>query len=560
MPQELKRLDPDYLPFITKKWVEPENNCQDYVQFLLEYWASAVLGVAMMGIGVSMKLVPSTAIVRFWMSFVQPIARLGTIASIHQFQGQIFKLLRSQQPKPIGFFPWAMRFLVSRTVAVTPLVVSFDLARAFFHLQRDGLVALYMSIVALFVGTVVRMDQKGRDGFQMLEKRSSWTKVLHSFAVVAFWTKPLGNLRQTLRRSQFSFWKYVPKRSYDWLTLCASSSVGLLALLGPWIHLGFLFDQFRIVYTHDLSLSVSSQVFKEQIGNESEMEQRMKWRYRIEWREEKRLKPLLKEWISGLEYWLFIKGTVREKLENERIEKLKADLKKGNMVWEKVHADSFPMSNRQRWKTDAMDRIAKKHQEDYDNNTFEDPLGVAVQQALGIGLGFNFDHSRPLEPGEKPSIRRLQARAAKSAVRRVQELYNAEAASEKLDQIEDPDERDRMAKAFREKTEIDIKYLANRLTELIPNSYSGEFDDFGEIEQFRDTRRYKRASSHEYTFENLVDTESLVGFKTPTSADIRVDGSEKDSSSRNPIKEFESSLDHLENKDSDDSDESMILA
>ena len=191
-------------------------------------------------------------------------------------------------------------------------------------------------------------------------------------------------------------------------------------------------------------------------------------------------------------------------------------------------------------------------------------MGVAVQQALGIGLGFNFDHSRPLEPDEKPSIRRLQARAAKSAIRRVQELYDAESASEILDQIEDPDERDRMAKALREKNEIDIKYLANRLTELVPTSYSGEFDDFGKIEQFRDTRRYKRTSSHEYTVENLVDTESLTGVKIPTNADIRVDGSDK-VSSNTPIEEFddeflESFLEHHENNDSDDSDESMVLA
>lgn len=139
----------------------------------------------------------------------------------------------------------------------------------------------------------------------------------------------------------------------------------------PWIHLRFLLDQFRVVYTHDLTLSVSPQLFKEQIGNESEMEQRMKWRYRIEWRDEKRMKPLLKEWISGWDYWLFLKGTVSEKLETERVEALKADLKKGNMVWEKVQVDGFPLSNRRRWKADAMDMIANKHQEDYDNKTFE---------------------------------------------------------------------------------------------------------------------------------------------------------------------------------------------
>lgn len=232
MPEEMKHLDPKYFPFITIDWVEPEKNCQDSVQFLLEYWASAVLGVAMMGTGVWLNLIPSTATVRFWMSFIQPITRLGAIASIHQFQSQIFKILRSQQPKPIGFFPSAMRFLVTSTGAMAPLAVSFELARAFLHLRRDGFLALYTSIIALVIGTVVRMDRKGRDGFQKLEKRSAWTKVLHTFAAVGFWKKPLDNLRQNNRLIRSSFSKYAPKRLNHWVTLCAKSSVGILALIG----------------------------------------------------------------------------------------------------------------------------------------------------------------------------------------------------------------------------------------------------------------------------------------------------------------------------------------
>lgn len=173
---------------------------------------------------------------------------------------------------------------------------------------------------------------------------------------------------------------------------------------------------------------------------------------------------------------------------------------------------------------------------------------------------------RPLEPDEKPSVRRLQARAAKSAIRRVQEIYDAQSAREKLDRIEDPDERNRMARALREETEIEIKYLANRLTELVPNSYSSEFDDgLLEVQQLRDTRRYKRTSSHEFTIDSLEDTATaLKGVKIPN-FDSRVDELDKSSSNSDLIKEFdddflESYLEHLENKDSDDSDESMVLA
>lgn len=173
---------------------------------------------------------------------------------------------------------------------------------------------------------------------------------------------------------------------------------------------------------------------------------------------------------------------------------------------------------------------------------------------------------RPLEPDEKPSVRRLQARAAKSAIRRVQEIYDVQSAREKLDRIEDPDERNRMARAVREETEIEVKYLANRLTKLVPNTYSSEFDDgLLEVQQLRDTRSYKRTSSHEFTIDSLEDTAAASkGVKIP-SFDSRVDELDKSSSNRDLIKEFdddflESYLEHLQNKDSDDSDESMVLA
>lgn len=227
MPEELKRLDPEYLKFLVTNWVDPETCCQDYVQFLLEYWASAVIGVALMGTALSLKLFPSTTAVRFWISLVQPIARLGAVASLHQFQGPLFELFRTQKPKPIGFFPTTMRFLVSFTFTATPLAIAFEVTRAFLHFGWDSLLALHMSIVILSIGTVVRMNQKGRDGFQKLEKRSLGGKVAHAFAAFAFWKKPFDNLRQSFRYYQISF----PQGLKHWVVLAASSSVCLLAFL-----------------------------------------------------------------------------------------------------------------------------------------------------------------------------------------------------------------------------------------------------------------------------------------------------------------------------------------
>lgn len=139
-------------------------------------------------------------------------------------------------------------------------------------------------------------------------------------------------------------------------------------------------SQIRIVYTHDLSLSMGVKEFKESIENEHSMKQSMKWRYRIEWRDDRRLKPLLKQWTSGLGHWWLVKGSVTEKLSQEKIEHLRKAGMKGKTVWERMKADGLQNSNRDQWKNEAMERLATKHQEDYDNKHFEvsTPIEAAV--------------------------------------------------------------------------------------------------------------------------------------------------------------------------------------
>jgi hypothetical protein len=98
----------------------------------------------------------------------------------------------------------------------------------------------------------------------------------------------------------------------------------------------------------------------------------------------------------------------------------------------------------------------------------KDPLGIALYKSLGIGLGFNFDHMSRLPPGVKPSTRRLQARAVKSALQRVREIYDPATARRELDGISDPIERDRRATELRQQAQREIDDMTTRLSNLIP--------------------------------------------------------------------------------------------
>jgi hypothetical protein len=131
---------------------------------------------------------------------------------------------------------------------------------------------------------------------------------------------------------------------------------------------------------------------------------------------------------------------------------------------------AYSRSDRSQWVSTSMERMARNLQESYDAKTFDDPLGIAVHQTLGVGLSFDYDHTSLLQAGEKPSVYRLRARAAKSAVRRANDLFDPKRASDILSGIEDTQERARVATELRRNAQKEVDYLAQRLVELTPTN------------------------------------------------------------------------------------------
>lgn len=128
---------------------------------------------------------------------------------------------------------------------------------------------------------------------------------------------------------------------------------------------------------------------------------------------------------------------------------------------------------------------------------------MAVYRTLGIGLGFNFDHMSTMYSKNPPSIRRLQSRAAKSAIRRVNDIYNAEGAITELTQIADIVERQKRASTLRQKAEVEVKKLGNRLTDLVPADLSwDESDSEVKVEQFH-AGNYLGSSKHKFKIHSI---------------------------------------------------------
>ena len=101
------------------------------------------------------------------------------------------------------------------------------------------------------------------------------------------------------------------------------------------------------------------------------------------------------------------------------------------------------------------------------NRCEQDYLGVALHQTLGIGLSFNYDHETELKPKESPSIHRLRARAAKSAIARARELYNPILAKEILNSITDEDKQMEVKESLRQQAENEIEYFRSSLKDLL---------------------------------------------------------------------------------------------
>mmetsp|Transcript_42402 Transcript_42402/g.47383 ORF Transcript_42402/g.47383 Transcript_42402/m.47383 type:complete len:841 (+) Transcript_42402:151-2673(+) len=508
------------LPLVLDGWEDPETSCTDYVLFLSEYWTSAVNGIACVQIlktittkfltanSKGIVAVQSPYWIVLWLSCTQLLTRMGAVASLYQYPEILYELERSSLTRPVGLFPTIMWKLVRAMVILAPLGFISDFAKVLSHLPTGTVYPLYGSLAVYILGTWTRMKEtSSEDPFKnyILKPPKFVANIFYRLCYVVLWRKQIQWLKLGKRINNIwaSLWSSYEQIFWKCIGIGYLMS---LSLLGPIAHLKAISKILQIEYTNDLPALSTEKSYNQIRDDHPERYNDRKWMYSLRWREPERA-AVSKGWLySYLLYWYFLKRSIAERNSNYFWKNNRRRLESGRTLSERMKGENFIYlsGDRGEWKSSASKFQAENHQKQYATKKYTDPLGVAVYRAFGIGIGYNFDHHSELEEGKEPSVRRLQARAAKSAVRRYNELTDREKQIEKLNETLNPkeeDDHDRKIQQMKKKVDDEIKFIGSRLLDLIPVG-SGDLEEFGEVNTsiFQKKKvKFRKVSSHMYS-------------------------------------------------------------
>jgi hypothetical protein len=380
-----------YLTKSSKFWSAPEDlrrsdSTSDYVQCLLEQWVSCILGGIVAGVSwLAITLVQPVRFRTNVVLFVQMITRFGIIASLHQYPPLWFALNRKQQPHPLNWPVWATQQLIRNQWF--KLCATVDVA--LLALSYPSIYRCYVPAIALtttlwcFAVQSERWinDSKGNtDASLRTTRRGILENRMHQLARIVqplsvsacllwmwYFSQSIVDFAQrfleSLTTTRFS--SFIGMFGYK----LAAGACLLIALVGPICHITAVSKLFQASFMHNASLSMDPDLFRKSVSA-------WRWRYCLKWREPKRIGVVLEQWWNRFWYWLFLKGSVDEKLQQESEKLLRGGSSvqsRGLSVWQRVATEPSTYSgmDRTQWKTKAMERIARKHQYDYDRGSFD---------------------------------------------------------------------------------------------------------------------------------------------------------------------------------------------
>ena len=585
-------------------WDDPATSCTDYVLFLSEYWTSAVNGLAWIqllkwmmtrlvaiiggGGGGTMGTTIATALSSSWLvlflSCTQVVTRMGAFAAVYQFPIKYYELERSTLTRPVGFFPYLMWKMVRVMAVVAPLGFISDFAQVLSQLSTPSVYALYGSIAVMMYGTWTRMQEissKDPLKYHTLKPSTAITKNCYRVCYGVLWRKQLRRLLvgvTSIQKKRFGG-RFLLERFF-WGSLGIGYLV-CLPLLGPIAHLKAISQNFQIEYSNNLPAILTQKMYNQIHREDPARCNDRRWRYSLCWREPEKLKTVKGRLWSHIPYWLLLKGSEADKHEVERRAAIEKHFKKFTLLERlKSEMNDTSISKEERlirdnpdtWKSRASSFLAERHEKEFETKQITDPLGVVVYKAFGVGIGYNFDHGSELEEGQEPSTRRLQARAAKSAVRRYNELVEKEQQIQQLNETlmstNNKEDHDRRIRQMKKKVDQELHYIGNRLYELIPQG-PGNSSEFGHVNtalfKQKPKAAYRKVSSHEYQkiveenpFDYEYDDTSVEGrlLNSIKSYNVTINSSSSSSEIQNGDDDNNTSL--TENDDTDDDNDGLL--
>lgn len=318
---------------------DPESRVWNVPLSLMEHWCSAL---------------PSLLLFRPFA--FQLLGRLATWCALHHYPEQWYQLWNNNlHPKPQPLSLLAARFVTSILYSRWMIAVEVAcLASAALKWKTIGAIYGLATVLCLSLASGARFVDPDNKGMQYLVIEKP---VLRTF------------IRALLIAQAFKCWRQRKELSVALVNWCkrirVSAVVSLVRyfviLVGPVCHIVASLRLFRIQHFHNKPIVSSS---REDKGSS------YTWRYTRKWRPAKKLSYTLRRWWDEIVHWYFWRGQVIDKLHNPgRYGQEEVD-------WTAPLQHMLAMNrahqrDRSEWAQLLSEKVAKKHQENFDAGTKE---------------------------------------------------------------------------------------------------------------------------------------------------------------------------------------------
>jgi hypothetical protein len=413
------------------EYIDPRDDTSDSSRCLLENWAMSFYPMALFGLVTSTVVVSRSTvhnisttmkhrfphpILMAAVMFAQLLTRLGSVASMYQFPKYLYDLQRETLKRPIPLLPACLCSLKRFYMSMLQIGFAADVCQLYHGMKKTTMVNPFLH-------------------FHLLISRRKWL-----------------------------FWDLQPPREkVVWVSLCSLFLATVLMAVGQLVAFQKLV---RVGYFTKISLATPEHLLKELLKDPDAS--KTKLRYRLNWREPKRIFSSFRRCFQR--FWLFLfsgwgedASIVSESVETPYLLTLiKNDMEKG------LYNDPKSTADRGEWISEASKKMAEIHQQNYDNNSFEDPLGIAFYKTFGVGMSLDFDHDGKLNEGESPSVHRLRARAVKSAIKRYNQIPAM--VERDLEKMGGKSDKETIKRKLVREERMRLKTDVMRLLELIPSN------------------------------------------------------------------------------------------